>query len=109
MGVNKRFQDAVAKAVQKSKEFIAAQQNVNGSWGAEKGIPGTLEETALAVSALTGLQYQAQCLKAFRWLEQEYNTNGSTPAPIGLYFATLWYHEKLYPQIFYLEALRRNL
>jgi squalene-hopene/tetraprenyl-beta-curcumene cyclase len=109
IGVNERFQDAVAKAVQKSKEFIAAQQNVNGSWGAEKGIPGTLEETALAVSALTGLQYQAQCLKAFRWLEQEYNTNGSTPAPIGLYFATLWYHEKLYPQIFYLEALRRNL
>jgi squalene-hopene/tetraprenyl-beta-curcumene cyclase len=28
-------------------------------------------------------------------------------APIGLYFASLWYHEKLYPLIFVTDALRR--
>ena len=29
------------------------------------------------------------------------------PAPIGLYFAKLWYHEKLYPPIFTLAALSK--
>ena len=27
------------------------------------------------------------------------------PAPIGLYFARLWYHERLYPIVWTLEAL----
>jgi hypothetical protein len=35
--------------------------------------------------------------------------NGFKPAPIGLYFASLWYDEKLYPTTFYLEALARIL
>jgi hypothetical protein len=26
-------------------------------------------------------------------------------APIGLYFSSLWYHERLYPYIFATEAL----
>lgn len=29
------------------------------------------------------------------------------PSPIGFYFAKLWYHEKLYPIIFTVGALRR--
>ena len=29
------------------------------------------------------------------------------PAPIGFYFARLWYYEKLYPLIFTTAALRR--
>jgi len=27
------------------------------------------------------------------------------PSPIGLYFSRLWYHERLYPLIWALEAL----
>ncbi len=27
------------------------------------------------------------------------------PAPVGLYFARLWYYEKLYPLIYSLSAL----
>jgi squalene-hopene/tetraprenyl-beta-curcumene cyclase len=27
-------------------------------------------------------------------------------APIGLYFARLWYHEKLYPVVWTLQSLR---
>ena len=30
-----------------------------------------------------------------------------TPAPIGLYFAKLWYSEQLYPLIFAISALQR--
>jgi len=29
--------------------------------------------------------------------------------PIGLYFASLWYSEKLYPVVWTVEALARNL
>jgi squalene-hopene/tetraprenyl-beta-curcumene cyclase len=31
------------------------------------------------------------------------------PAPIGFYFAKLWYYERLYPRIFTLAALARLL
>jgi squalene-hopene/tetraprenyl-beta-curcumene cyclase len=30
-----------------------------------------------------------------------------TPAPIGLYFARLWYSQELYPLIFAISALQR--
>jgi squalene-hopene/tetraprenyl-beta-curcumene cyclase len=49
------------------------------------------------------------CQKGFQWLENEYTTNGLHASPIGLYFATLWYDEKMYPLIYYIEALRRFL
>jgi squalene-hopene/tetraprenyl-beta-curcumene cyclase len=43
------------------------------------------------------------------WLLQK--TRGGAffpPAPIGFYFAKLWYYEKLYPVIFTLAALGRS-
>jgi squalene-hopene/tetraprenyl-beta-curcumene cyclase len=36
-------------------------------------------------------------------------TREISASPIGLYFAMLWYDEKLYPLIYYVEALRRYL
>jgi len=48
-------------------------------------------------------------LKGFEWLENEYKSNGLRSNPIGLYFAMLWYDEKLYPLVYYVEALRRYL
>jgi squalene-hopene/tetraprenyl-beta-curcumene cyclase len=41
------------------------------------------------------------------WLIEKTQHGKSTPpAPIGLYFARLWYFERLYPLIFALAALR---
>ena len=65
-----------------------------------------MEETAVAVSALASAE-PLQCLKGLSWLEGEFNTRGLSPKPIGLYFATLWYHEKMYPLVWYLETLRK--
>ena len=96
------------KLLLKSVTYLSSQQNEDGSWGAIKGVPGTIEETSLAVSLLTYYDMQA-ALKGIEWLEQEYKNYGLRPNPIGLYFATLWYDEQLYPLTFYLEALRRNL
>jgi len=38
------------------------------------------------------------------WLSARNKTNA---APIGLYFAMLWYDEELYPLIYSVEALRK--
>jgi len=69
-----------------------------------------VEETALAVSALClwaeemglalekGVTYLLQCVEDGTWTQ---------PAPIGLYFASLWYSEQLYPVIWTVEALGR--
>jgi squalene-hopene/tetraprenyl-beta-curcumene cyclase len=81
---------------------------VDGSWGGEFGVPGTIEESSLAISALIGRSPSA-ILNGFAWLERETTQHGVQSSPIGLYFAMLWYDEKLYPLIFYFEALRRYL
>ena len=88
--------------------YLLQQQNPNGSWGGYKDTEGSIEETSLAICALTKKDKEA-CSKAFEWLEKEYNTNGLKSKPIGLYFATLWYDEKMYPLTFYIEALRKSL
>ncbi len=88
--------------------YLLNQQNEDGSWGGEAGIHGTIEESSLAISALMGKDQEA-ILKGFEWLEMEYEKNGLRSNPIGLYFAMLWYDEKLYPLIYYVEALRRYL
>jgi hypothetical protein len=87
----------------KAGNYLLMQQNGDGSWGGEIGVPGTIEETSLAVSALSGSHHKA-CLKGLEWLSKQEKIMSS---PIGLYFAMLWYDEKLYPLIYYTEALRR--
>ncbi len=91
-----------------AQNYLLDQQNSDGSWGGYKDIDGTIEETSLAICALAKKNKDA-CLKGFTWLEKEYKLNGLRSKPIGLYFATLWYDEKLYPLTFYIEALRRSL
>jgi squalene-hopene/tetraprenyl-beta-curcumene cyclase len=98
----------IRRMVSDARIFLLGQQNENGSWGGEFGVAGTMEETSLAISALIGGDHAA-ILNGFAWLENEAANNGLRSSPIGLYFALLWYDEKLYPLIFYFEALRRHL
>jgi prenyltransferase beta subunit len=89
----------------KARNFLLLQQNEDGSWGGRKGIPGTIEETALAISALSP-DHEEACKMGIQWIICMPEIKA---APIGLYFAMLWYDEKLYPLIYYTEALRRFL
>jgi squalene-hopene/tetraprenyl-beta-curcumene cyclase len=109
-------------------------QNSDGGWGGNANdlTPSSVEETALAFEIIIDLitEYEK---KSSNWFRERF-PNGSAnqivrkglewllaavesgrfrePAPIGFYFAKLWYFEKLYPLIFTVAALgaaRRHL
>ena len=93
----------------RGESWLVAAQKADGGWSAGKA--ATVEETALAVIALTG--GKGACEQAVRrgcgWLATHWQAGAERPAPIGLYFSLLWYHEKMYPLVWTLEALGRNL
>lgn len=88
-------------------QYLLNSQNKDGGWGGASGAPSSIEETALALSALSSAQGDGVALDtATEWLVGRLEDFGHLqPAPIGLYFASLWYYEKLYPVVFSIEAL----
>lgn len=112
----------VAAALDRGLAWLVEKQNPDGGWSGAPGSPSSLEETALGVEALIttwqlavgpsaqhvaalkrGALWLCDAMEAGRWRE---------PAPIGFYFAKLWYFEKLYPLIFAngaLQALQRAI
>jgi hypothetical protein len=102
------FREKLDIMISSAKEYLLSQQNHDGSWGGKKDTVGSIEETALAISALAKSHSEA-CFKGFDWLSYEFGRNDLSPSPIGLYFAALWYDEKMYPLVYYIEALRRFL
>ncbi len=91
----------------KAVAWLVNAQDVSGGWSGCPGGPVSVEETALAVEALAG--YRAEAADAgTRWLMARVESGAwREPAPIGFYFAKLWYFERLYPQIFTVGALGR--
>ncbi len=88
--------------------WLAAAQNDDGGWGGVRGVPSSVEETALAVEALAGTSHREVIERGVRWLiERVESGEWREPAPIGFYFARLWYHERLYPLIWTTGALGR--
>jgi len=109
---------------QRGVRWLADVQIASGGWGAaasrqqqgknsEFNACESVEETALAIEALLpfhdengpiassleqGLSWLIEAVEEKRHLE---------PAPIGFYFAKIWYYERLYPQIFATRALAR--
>ena len=99
--------------VEPARQFLLSAQNADGGWGGGPGLASSVEETALTISALAenpeirldpvvqraiqgGLGYMVSAWDAARF---------ERPAPIGFYFANLWYFEQLYPHTFALSAL----
>ncbi len=91
-------------------DYLVLNCNADGGWGAQRGVPSTQEETALALCALVSGGYEGKEIQAgFSWMIRNVKKSGISPSPIGLYFASLWYDEKLYPHIFMVDACRRYL
>jgi squalene-hopene/tetraprenyl-beta-curcumene cyclase len=116
-------------------EWLCRVQHASGGWGpvaaarvaaATRRIPApkcavkdfdplyvgpSVEETALAVTALlritaTSSVHEHAAEQGLAWLVDAVdNGRHLEPAPIGFYFAKMWYYERLYPRIFATEAL----
>ena len=96
-------------APQSAIAWLADVQNSDGGWGGAKNTPSSTEETALAVEALLPLKkYKESCDRGLEWLVERVESGTfRNPSPIGLYFAKLWYFERLYPIIFTVSVLAR--
>jgi squalene-hopene/tetraprenyl-beta-curcumene cyclase len=103
----------VRRCCQRGVEWLLDAQGAQGGWGGDAGTPATLEETGLALQAVALGSHLATrdramdaLVRGCRWLIEASNEGRTTPpAPIGLYFARLWYYEELYPLIFSLKGL----
>lgn len=89
-------------------------QNSDGGWGGGFDTPSSLEETAWALEALTTAgseepdRFREAVDGGIRYLvEKTVKGEHFVAAPVGLYFARLWYSERLYPIIFSASALER--
>jgi squalene-hopene/tetraprenyl-beta-curcumene cyclase len=99
--------------------WLAAAMAPDGGVGAAAGLPPSVEETAVTVEALVRVAAEAADAalaaeaaeaagRGLRWLVDR--TAGGMrfdAAPIGLYFAKLWYDEELYPLAFTVAAFER--
>ncbi len=106
--------------------FLLASQNADGGWGGGNschypgsdrpvgGFSSTIEETSVALEGIISGGATKDCADSImvgvNWLcdaiQQEHH---HVSQPIGFYFARLWYHEKMYPLVFSLSALKRGL
>ena len=110
-----------ARLVTRGAAWLLASQGWRGGWGGTPAAPASIEETALALDALARILVGGYSDPAFPRRSVELAVARGTdwllkrtdfghrfePAPIGLYFAKLWYSERLYPAIFTVMALRR--
>jgi squalene-hopene/tetraprenyl-beta-curcumene cyclase len=99
--------------------WLIAAQAADGGVGAAHGLPPSIEETAVTVEALARVATESPdallrdraataVAAGVQWLvEKTAQGTRFDAAPIGLYFAKLWYSEELYPLAFTVAALER--
>ena len=97
-----------AALIQTGLRYLRAAQKPDGSFGGDPSSPASIEETAVALHALALSDPSPSALRpSLDWLLKATPEGTHFPsAPIGLYFARLWYHERLYPVIWTLQALK---
>jgi len=99
---------------QRGVRWLLQGQNSDGGFGGGSGAASSLEETAWAVESLCSAPPEDTVApeaveRALSWLAAAVDRDEwQTPSPIGLYFAKLWYFEKLYPLVFGVAALRQG-
>jgi squalene-hopene/tetraprenyl-beta-curcumene cyclase len=106
------FQRALKQMISTGVAWLLKVQQQNGGWSGSEAGPVSIEETALALTALAGAQRHVDTsvthalTRGTNWLIERVESGAwKNPAPIGFYFARLWYYERLYPLIFAVGAL----
>lgn len=98
----------VEKLLYKACTWLKFHQNKDYGWGAGKDGKSSIEETSLAIAALVGFSSSDGLARGIDFLLNQLDTDETLDAnPIGLYFASLWYSEKLYPMVYSLAALNK--
>jgi squalene-hopene/tetraprenyl-beta-curcumene cyclase len=111
--------DGAAGMADRAARWLAASQHPDGGWsgcvghGGDSDAKPSIEETAQAVAALAahagrgGAADLGPVRRGLAWLRTATQDGAHFPAaPIGLYFARLWYSEALYPLIFTVAAIQ---
>ena len=94
--------------LERALRWLVERQDISGGWSGAKGGPVSIEETALAIEALAGTEHVRVTDRGAAWLTEQIEAGTwREPAPIGFYFAKLWYYERLYPQIWTVGGLGR--
>ncbi len=95
--------------VSRATDYLKQAQASDGGWGGDTGVPPSVEETAVVLGALAEIPDAADAVaRGAEWLVRAWEAPvPPVPAPIGLYFAQLWYFEQMYPLVFSAEAFRR--
>ena len=100
-------------------EWLLACMGADGGVGGGPGLAASIEETALTVESLARVAVESRdaalrsratdaVARGAAWLLEHTAAGTRFPAaPIGLYFAKLWYDEELYPLAFTVAALER--
>jgi squalene-hopene/tetraprenyl-beta-curcumene cyclase len=100
-------------------EWLIAAMGADGGVGGGPGLAPSIEETAITVEALARVATKtrdeslraraaAAVASGVAWLVEHTSAGTRFPAaPIGLYFAKLWYDEEIYPLAFTVAALER--
>jgi squalene-hopene/tetraprenyl-beta-curcumene cyclase len=108
-----RRSSAASQARRRGAHYLMKTQNPDGGWGGGPGAPSSLEETGLALRALAAAELDDQGTlvaalgRGARYIVESTDEGRQLrAAPIGLYFARLWYFEELYPLVFALCGLR---
>lgn len=94
-------------------DWLVSRQSADGGWGGDREAaprPSSVEETALALESLLAIgadqKHPLPVQAAIQWLMGAVELGQyREAAPIGLYFAKLWYYEKTYPVVYTLAAL----
>ena len=98
---------AIALMRSRAAQFLLGARRPSGGWGGDPHAPESVEETAVALEALSGCTEGTPMIPSTAARLLELIRSEPHPAPIGLYFARLWYFERLYPRIFALSALNQ--
>jgi len=103
----------------KGAEWLCQAMDLDGGVGSGENTPPSIEETSLTVETLatvarvskntqTAIRAAAAVERGVQWLVERTNEGTQFDAvPIGLYFAKLWYSERLYPLIWSVAAFEQ--
>lgn len=100
--------EQVKDLIEPAIQWLKNSRNADGGWGGEADTPSLMETTSLVITALSLCNTSLKELEvSVHYLTEQFILHDGRPpcAPIGFYFASLWYDEKLYPLLFGVRAL----